>query len=98
MSHICLYIGLSESAQTLGLRQTNLWIYPGYDHDTNVHNYKDDPETQLPLTYISFPSGKEPDWEHGYPDRSTIEVISIGPMNGSANGRILHGRDEGRNT
>ena len=78
-SHICLYIGLRESAQSLGLRQTNLWIYPGYDHDANLRRYKNDPDADLPLTYISFPSSKDPDWERRYPGRSTIEVISFSP-------------------
>jgi len=79
LSHVCLYIGLRESAQSLGLRQTNLWIYPGYDHDANVRRYMEDPDTHLPLVYISFPSAKDPDWERRYPNRSTIEVISAGP-------------------
>ena len=35
-SYLCLYIGLKKSAKELGLKTTNLWIYPGYNHDKNI--------------------------------------------------------------
>ena len=34
----------------------------------------------LPVTYISFPSAKDPDWERRYPGRSTVEVITLSPF------------------
>ena len=38
-SYICLYIGLNKSAEELKLSNTNLWIYPSYNHDLNLANY-----------------------------------------------------------
>ena len=78
-SHVCLYIGIKRSAKELGLRQTNFWIYPDYDHDQNIENYLANPSAPLPLVYISFPSTKDPEWEKRYPNQSTIEIVSFAP-------------------
>ena len=48
-SYLCLYIGLNKSAKDLGLKNTNLWIYPGYGHDNNVKRYKFDSEQEFPV-------------------------------------------------
>ncbi len=79
VAHVCLYVGLREEARALGLPRTNLWIYPGYDHDANLRNYREDRNAPLPVAYISFPSAKDPDWPNRWPGRSTIEVIGFAP-------------------
>jgi all-trans-retinol 13,14-reductase len=80
-AHISLYIGLKHTAAELNLPKTNYWIYPDkYNHDENMDNYIRDPEHHpLPLTYISFPAAKDPDFENKYPGRSTIEIIGFAP-------------------
>ncbi len=78
--HVCLYIGLHVDNSVLQLPKTNYWIYPenGYDHDANVKNYLNDPENAPPpVVYISFPSAKDPSWDERYPNRSTIEIITL---------------------
>jgi all-trans-retinol 13,14-reductase len=77
-SHLCIYAGFKGNTKELGLNTTNLWIYPGYDHDKNVKVYREKPEGNLPLIYISFPSAKDPTWEDRYPDKSTVEIVTIG--------------------
>jgi all-trans-retinol 13,14-reductase len=79
-SHTCLYVGIRESAHDLGLDKANYWIYPNYDHDLNIQKYLADPSSPLPVTYISFPSSKDPDWETRHPGRSTIEVLIFTPF------------------
>ncbi|MBL7684449.1 MAG: NAD(P)/FAD-dependent oxidoreductase [Deltaproteobacteria bacterium] len=79
LAHLCIYIGLKESAENLGFEKTNLWIYPDYDHNTNMRNYQKDPASPLPLVYISFPSAKDPSWNERFPGRATIEVIGMAP-------------------
>ena len=79
VSHIGLYLGLKGTTDELGLRQTNLWIYRDYDHDRSLARYVREPNTDFPLTYISFPSAKDPSWEQRYPGKSTIDVISLAP-------------------
>jgi phytoene dehydrogenase-like protein len=78
-SHTCCYVGIKESAQQLQLDPANHWIYPDYDHDLNIEKYLADPSSALPVTYISFPSAKDPSWELRYPSRSTIEVLIFTP-------------------
>ena len=79
LAHVCLYIGIEQSAQSLGLKPANLWIFPGYDHDANLSRYLRDPSSPLPLVFISFPSSKDPDWDKRFPNKATIEVVSLAP-------------------
>ena len=78
--HLCLYVGLNASQEVLNLPQTNFWIYPegGYDHDANFDNYLKDPDKYpFPLVYVSFPSAKDPSWASRYPERSTVEILTL---------------------
>jgi len=75
MSYLCLYIGLKHTDEELGLTGTNLWIYPDEDHDGNMARFAADPETPLPLVYVSFPSAKDPTFRERYPGRATVDVI-----------------------
>ncbi|MBI2602195.1 MAG: NAD(P)/FAD-dependent oxidoreductase [Deltaproteobacteria bacterium] len=77
ISHLALYIGLNKSTKDLGLKKSNQWIFPSYDHDENMRRFLKDPEGPFPAVYISFPSAKDPSWESRYPDRSAIEVITL---------------------
>ncbi len=81
VSHACLYIGLKGSPQELSLPRTNYWIYPEgeADHDACVDRYLADVNAPFPVVYISFPSAKDPDWSNRYPDRSTIDIITLVP-------------------
>jgi all-trans-retinol 13,14-reductase len=79
-SHICLFIGLKESAESLGLKQTNIWVYPDYDHDMNYQRSLSEGPSFIPGVFISFPSTKDPEWNSRYPNRSTIQVISFAPF------------------
>lgn len=79
VSHICLYIGINESWKKLKLGNANYWIYPHYDHDKAVADFIANPDGEFPVVYISFPSGKDPDWENRYPGKSTVEIITLAP-------------------
>lgn len=76
MGHFCLYIGLKAEAESLGLPQTNYWIYPSADHQANLDAFYADQSMPFPLTYISFPSAKDPAFLSKYPGRATIEIVA----------------------
>ena len=76
-SYVCLYMGLKQSAKELGFNTTNLWIYPGYDHDQNIANYMKDPNSEFPVVYVSFPSAKDPVWEKNHYGCATMEAITL---------------------
>jgi all-trans-retinol 13,14-reductase len=78
-AHLGLYVGLNGTSADLGLSQTNLWLYRDYDHDASLARYRAEPSTDLPLSYVSFPSAKDPSWPSRYPGKSTIDVITLAP-------------------
>jgi all-trans-retinol 13,14-reductase len=78
-AHLSLYVGLNETDSTLGLTGTNLWVYPGFDHDENLQRFAANQESPLPVVYMSFPSSKDPDFSRRHPGKSTIEVITLLP-------------------
>ncbi len=80
VGHVCLYIGFKHSTADLQLEKPNLWIFPdNYDHDKNITAYLADPNAELPVVYVSFPSAKDPDWDNRYPGKATIDVITLAP-------------------
>ena len=78
-SALGLNIGLKESANNLNTPKSNLWIYPSYDHDKNINEYFTDIEKDLPITYVSFPSSKDPTFNDRFKDRSTISMLGAAP-------------------
>ena len=73
--HACLYIGFDDSSKNLGIKDTNLWVYPSYNHDQNVIDFNKDQNNDFPVLYMSFASSKDPEWNKNYPSKSTMEVI-----------------------
>ena len=79
---ICLYVGLSCDDSEAQLSTTNLWIYPGYDHDAQYAQCRDfmlDHSKPLPGLYISFPSAKDPSFKLQHPGHATIDLITFLP-------------------
>ena len=74
---LCLYAGFKGSAAELGLPKTNYWVYPGHDHDHNVSAFQQGQTQQTPLTYISFPSAKDPAWDAHFPNKATVEIVAV---------------------
>ncbi|EKF74288.1 FAD dependent oxidoreductase [Alcanivorax hongdengensis A-11-3] len=81
MASVCLYIGLQDSAENLKLPKTNFWIYPDSDYRSSLEAFLANPDQHdIPLTYISFPSAKDPSFAERYPGRATIEIVAPGPF------------------
>jgi all-trans-retinol 13,14-reductase len=79
VGHVCLYLGFKHPDEALGLKGTNLWLYPGRDHDQNIARFLADPESPLPVVYASFPSAKDPTWKGRFPGRATVDVVTLCP-------------------
>lgn len=81
VAHAGLYIGLNGSPEELQLPRNNFWIYPEeISHDEAVRQYTSDIQKDFPVVYISFPSAKDPDWSNRYPNKSTIDIITLLPF------------------
>ncbi|MGI9261719.1 MAG: phytoene desaturase family protein [Woeseiaceae bacterium] len=79
VGHLCLYIGLQETAETLGLPKTNFWIYPHNDYDKALADFVESDEAPFPVVYVSFPSAKDPDYVNRHPGTATIEIVAPAP-------------------
>lgn len=79
LAHLCLYVGVKETAASLGIAGTNIWVHPTPDHDANLKRFASDPKAAFPSVYISFPSAKDPDFERRHPGRATVEVVTFVP-------------------
>ena len=66
-----LYLGLKESAQKLGFKGENHWIYDTYDHESIEEDMSIDSQSSPQFAYLSFPSLKN-DLAQGH----TAEIIS----------------------
>lgn len=78
IGHVCLYVGFKHSTEELKLGKPNYWIFPdNYDHDKNINAYLENPDSEIPVVYVSFPSAKDPDWDRRYPGRATIDIITL---------------------
>lgn len=79
IAHLCLYLGFEETAEALDLPKHNLWIYPNDDYEQTFSDSIADPESDLPMVYVSFPSAKDPDFARRHPGHATVEVITAAP-------------------
>lgn len=77
--HLCLYVALQGTASELELPSHNVWVFPGYDHDAQVHAFLDDAQRPLPVAYLSFPPTRDPDFARRHPHHSTLELIAPSP-------------------
>jgi phytoene dehydrogenase-like protein len=77
-SCVTLYLGLHASAERLGFRGENHWIYEDWDHDalTGAGQLLDGRAT---MAYLSFPSLKDP-----LAKQPTAEIISFLDVDGFA--------------
>lgn len=76
-AHLCIYAGFKGTAEELDIPKKNFWIYPGYDHDKSLGDFEKSKDYDFPLVYISFPSAKDPTWDERYPNKSTVEIVTV---------------------
>ena len=71
MAHLSLYLGLSQSPETLGIRGENLWIHDSFDQDGIWSRRNEILDGKVSQLYVSFPSLKDPAAKH-----HTAEVVT----------------------
>ncbi|MFL2983745.1 MAG: phytoene desaturase family protein [Candidatus Neomarinimicrobiota bacterium] len=76
-SYVCLHLGIDRPFSELGIKNTNLWIYSDYDHDKSVDKFLNDSSLDFPVLYVSFPSAKDELWNEKYPNKMTMEAITL---------------------
>jgi len=78
-AHICVYLGFRDTTAVKNHDQSNIWVFPGYDHDQNLKNFETSKTKAPPFVWISFPSLKDDTWETRYPGRHTANVMGNAP-------------------
>ncbi|MBT8446758.1 MAG: FAD-dependent oxidoreductase, partial [Gammaproteobacteria bacterium] len=79
LGHLCLYVGLRDTADALDLPKTNFWIYPHNDYDRALADFIASDDAPFPVVYISFPSAKDPDYLDRHPGTATVEIVAPAP-------------------
>lgn len=79
-AHICLYIGLKESPEKLGIKGENYWIFNTYDHDRIISEMDLLSEGVVNSVFVSFPSLKDPEAKS-----HTAELIAFAGYDSFAN-------------
>jgi phytoene dehydrogenase-like protein len=69
---VTLYLGLSGSPASLGVRGENFWIHDSLDHDDMAARAGQVLEGKVPHVYLSFPSMKDPQAR-----AHTAEIIAL---------------------
>eukprot|EP00750_Incisomonas_marina_P008110 INCI15239.1.p1 GENE.INCI15239.1~~INCI15239.1.p1 ORF type:complete len:590 (-),score=97.29 INCI15239.1:554-2323(-) len=76
MSLMSMFVGIKGTVEDLQLPLCNHWVFPSWDHDRNVAEYRADPAgAPLPAVFMSFSSAKDPSYAARYPNRQTALVI-----------------------
>jgi phytoene dehydrogenase-like protein/NAD(P)H-flavin reductase len=70
-SVVTLYLGLSDSPQTIGIQGENVWICETYDHDDLEGDTRELMSGRPRRAYVSFPSLKSGDRRY-----HTVEIIT----------------------
>lgn len=75
--HMCLYVGLDQSDETLNLPKNNIWYFDNEDLDGNVDGLTLNSAAEN-FAYISFPSSKDSEWQNKNPGTATIQALTVG--------------------
>ena len=79
VSHVCIYVGLNASDEELNLPKYNIWLYDNYQLNVSQAHHLKTINSPSPITYISFPSAKDPEWQSKNPGKATIQVLGSYP-------------------
>ena len=75
ISLMSLFVGFKGTVEELGLPRGNLWMFPSWDHESLLDNFRKNPEAELPAVFLSFSSAKDPTYAKSRPGKQTALVI-----------------------
>jgi all-trans-retinol 13,14-reductase len=77
VQHMYCFIKLRGDPASLGLRSSNLWIYPHSDYDKVEREFLEEPlEAPMPM-FMGFSCAKDPDWNDNYPGVSNAIILTV---------------------
>ncbi|XP_040291889.1 all-trans-retinol 13,14-reductase-like isoform X1 [Bufo bufo] len=85
MGCFLVFVGIRGTSDELGLKSTNLWIYPDSDLNSLMDNFSslefEEVCEHLPLMFITFPSAKDPTYSQRHPGHSCMTLLTMAPYN-----------------
>jgi all-trans-retinol 13,14-reductase len=82
-AYLCLNLGFHGDIRTAGASSANKWFYETWDGEAHAWDVQD-PHSEAPVLYTSFPSLKDPLHEPGPEQRHTGEVVTFVPYDAFA--------------
>ncbi|KAM9296263.1 all-trans-retinol 13,14-reductase-like [Gastrophryne carolinensis] len=83
MGCFLVFVGLQGTTEELGVKSSNLWIYPESDLNGLMEKFSsmelDEICENLPLMFITFPSAKDPTYQQRHPGRSCMTLLTMAP-------------------
>ncbi len=80
-AHLCLYLGFKGDIQAAGAGAANKWFYNTWDMEFDEWEVQpNQPLTECPVLYCSFPSLKDPSHDPGADQHHTGEVVTFVPF------------------
>lgn len=78
---LSVFVGVEGSAEELGLKADNYWIFKENNFDELVEEYmngdREESAKSVPLLFVASPSAKDPIWQQRNPGKSTVSLVSF---------------------
>lgn len=76
-SFIYLFVNLKGNPEDLGLKSSNIWIWPDRDYDKMIKIFEKDPiHNPIPL-FIACSCAKDDSWNENFPGKSNAIVLTM---------------------
>ncbi|KAI3360287.1 hypothetical protein L3Q82_014603, partial [Scortum barcoo] len=81
MGSFLVFVGLDGTKEELGIVSTNFWMYKDNDLDSLMEQYSSLSKEQvlgnIPMMFITFPSGKDPTASIRHPGKSCMTLLTM---------------------
>ena len=74
---IYCFVNLEGTAKELGLRDSNIWVYPNKDYDEMLSTFEADIKNNPMPMFIASSSAKDSTWNERYPNKTSIILLTL---------------------
>jgi all-trans-retinol 13,14-reductase len=74
---IYCFVNLDGTAEELGLRDSNIWVYPNKDYDEMLETFEADIQNNPMPMFIASSSAKDSSWNERYPNKSSMILLTL---------------------
>jgi len=74
---IYCFVNLEGTSEELGLRDSNIWVYPDKDYDKLLETFEEDIQNNPMPMFIASSSAKDSSWNDRYPNKSSMILLTL---------------------